>query len=166
MGAARIHAWNHLKTSENEKKSFFFQILSTPQSWSTCKSWSTPWGGTSNLSLLGWFYTFPDVFQWFLTDFNLFSLILKFFWVKWSYKSKNLFHCLTPKKTYFNFFVHFQMFFVDFRREITEKGLKLTKKVENGWKKVVRPAFSVQAPESWSKYTTPSLTISLAFSRG
>ena len=33
------------------------------------------------------------------------------------------------------FFVNFQMFFVDFRREITEKGLKQTKKVENGWKK-------------------------------
>ena len=30
-----------------------------------------------------------------------------------------------------HFFVHFQMFFRDFRREITEKGLKLTKKVEN-----------------------------------
>ena len=27
------------------------------------------------------------------------------------------------------------MFFVDFRCEITEKGLKWTKKVENGWKK-------------------------------
>ena len=27
-----------------------------------------------------------------------------------------------------------------FRREITEKGLKLTRKFENGWKKVVRPA--------------------------
>ena len=32
--------------------------------------------------------------------------------------------------------VHFQMFFVNFSGEITEKGLKWTKKnVENGWKK-------------------------------
>ena len=29
-------------------------------------------------------------------------------------------------------FVVFQMFFVDFRCKITEKGLKLTKKVDNG----------------------------------
>ena len=33
------------------------------------------------------------------------------------------------------FFVHFQTFFSDFRREITEKGLKSRKRVENGWKK-------------------------------
>ena len=39
------------------------------------------------------------------------------------------------------FFVHFQTFFVDFRREITEKRFKWTKKVENGWKKVVWPTF-------------------------
>ena len=32
------------------------------------------------------------------------------------------------------------MFFVYFRREITEKGLERTKKVENGCKKVVQPA--------------------------
>ena len=38
-------------------------------------------------------------------------------------------------------FVHFQTLFVDFRREITEKGKKWTKKIENSWKKVVRPAF-------------------------
>ena len=41
------------------------------------------------------------------------------------------------KKT---FFVNFQMFFY-FRREITEKGLKWTKKLKNGWKKLLRPAF-------------------------
>ena len=33
------------------------------------------------------------------------------------------------------------MFFVNFRREITEKGFKRTKQVENDWKKVVWPAF-------------------------
>ena len=33
------------------------------------------------------------------------------------------------------FFVHFQTFFLKFRREITEKGLKWTKKVENGLNK-------------------------------
>ena len=40
------------KTSKNEQKNVF---LSTPQSWSTCKSWLTPWGGTSNLSFFCWF---------------------------------------------------------------------------------------------------------------
>ena len=35
----------------------------------------------------------------------------------------------------------FTLFFVDFKCEITEEGLNWTKKVENGWKKVVRPAF-------------------------
>ena len=38
------------------------------------------------------------------------------------------------KYCFFN--VHFQTFFLDFRRELTEKGLKLTKKFENGSKKV------------------------------
>ena len=37
------------------------------------------------------------------------------------------------KKTHF-FIVHFQTFFIDFSREIKEKGLKSTKKVENGKK--------------------------------
>ena len=36
------------------------------------------------------------------------------------------------------FYVHFQTCFLDFRRELTEKGLKLTKKFENGSKKVFR----------------------------
>ena len=40
---------------------------------------------------------------------------------------------LAPKSTHS--FVHFHTFVVDFRREITEKGLKWSKKVENGWKK-------------------------------
>ena len=35
----------------------------------------------------------------------------------------------------------FQMCSVDFRREITEKGLKLKEKVENGRKRLVQPAF-------------------------
>ena len=38
------------------------------------------------------------------------------------------------------FFVNFQTFFSDFRREITEKGLKRRKKVETA-KKLGRPAF-------------------------
>ena len=33
------------------------------------------------------------------------------------------------------------MFFLDFRREITEKHLKLTNKVENSSKKAFQPAF-------------------------
>ena len=33
----------------------FFHILLTPQCWSTCKSWSNPWGGTPKLSFFGWF---------------------------------------------------------------------------------------------------------------
>ena len=33
------------------------------------------------------------------------------------------------------FFVNFQMFFLDCRHEISEKGLIWTKNVENGWKK-------------------------------
>ena len=37
--------------------------------------------------------------------------------------------------------IWFWTFFVDFSHEITEKGLKSTKMLENGWKKVVRPAF-------------------------
>ena len=37
-------------------------------------------------------------------------------------------------------FCSFLMFFLDFRLEITEKGLKLTIKVENGSKEVFQPA--------------------------
>ena len=33
------------------------------------------------------------------------------------------------------------MFFLDFKRKITEKHLKLTKEVENGQKRVIQPAF-------------------------
>ena len=44
-----FHGWNQQKTSENEQKNV---VLSTLQSWLTCKSWSTPWGGTSELSFL------------------------------------------------------------------------------------------------------------------
>ena len=75
-----LHDWNQQKTSETEQKKW---CLSTPQSWSTCKSWSTPWGGTSNLSFLVDFFdeelfaalksrqisrfcSFSDVFCWFL----------------------------------------------------------------------------------------------------
>ena len=32
---------------------------------------------------------------------------------------------------------YFYMFFSDFSREITEKGLKWTKKVEKAWKKII-----------------------------
>ena len=38
------------KTSENEQKNVFFQILSTPRSWSTTK------GVTSKSSFFGWFF--------------------------------------------------------------------------------------------------------------
>ena len=40
------------------------------------------------------------------------------------------------------FVVNFQMFFSDYRREITEKGLKSTKKVENGWKRLKKNCFT------------------------
>ena len=56
------------------------------------------------------------------------------------------------------FYVFFRSFFVDFSREITKKGLKSTKKNKKGRKtaeKNVSTSFRVlQAPESWSKYTT------------
>ena len=45
--------WNQQKTSENEQKNV---ILSSPQSWLTCKIWSTLWGGTPKLSFFGWFF--------------------------------------------------------------------------------------------------------------
>ena len=44
------------------------------------------------------------------------------------------------------FFVHFRTFFVDFRGEITEKGLKLSTKVQNGWKKVLQLTFRCCKP--------------------
>ena len=43
-----------------------------------------------------------------------------------------VFRPAAPEADQTTFFVHFQTFYVDFRREITEKGLKSTKKVENG----------------------------------
>ena len=44
---------------------------------------------------------------------------------------------------WFHVWNHFTLFgfFLDFRREITEKGLKRRQKVENGWKKVLQPVF-------------------------
>ena len=52
------------------------------------------------------------------------------------------------------FFVHFQTFFVDFRREISEKGLKWKKNWKR-LKKSISTSFRVHAAlESWSKYTT------------
>ena len=38
------------------------------------------------------------------------------------------------------FFAHFQTFFIDFSREITEKDIKLTEEVEKRLKKMFRPA--------------------------
>ena len=37
---------SRLKSTKNIWKRTKNMFLSTPQSWSTCKSWSTPWGGT------------------------------------------------------------------------------------------------------------------------
>ena len=51
-------------------------------------------------------------------------------------------------------FVYFQMCFLDFRCKTTEKGLKLTKKVENAKKSVSTNSRVGIAPDSWSKYTT------------
>ena len=45
-------------------------------------------------------------------------------------------------------------YFVDFRREITEKGLKCAEKVENGSKISLTSFWVHAAPKSWSKYTT------------
>ena len=54
------------------------------------------------------------------------------------------------------YFVYFQtFFFLDLKREITEKGLKLTKKVENGGKKCFNQLLCARstcvraAPKSW-----------------
>ena len=56
--------------------------------------------------------------------------------------------------------VHFQTFFLDFRREITEKVLKLTKKVENGSKKTFWPALGYtqhpKAGHNTTQFTTPA----------
>ena len=66
-----FHTWNQQKMSEKEQKKVF---LSTPQGWLTCKSWSTPYGGTSKLSFFGWFFYFFNIFCPFSTDFGLFEL--------------------------------------------------------------------------------------------
>ena len=59
-------SWSNFWT----KKNCFFHILLTPQSWSTCKNWSTPWGGNSKSPFFGWFYntffcSFLYFFCWF-----------------------------------------------------------------------------------------------------
>ena len=47
------------------------------------------------------------------------------------------------------FFCSFSDVFIDFSREVTEKGLKWTKKFKNDWNKVVQPAFGcVQHPKA------------------
>ena len=63
-----FHSWNQQKTTENQQKTCFLCIFPAPQSWSTCKSWLTPWGGTWNLS-------FSVDFLLFLTLFISFPLI-------------------------------------------------------------------------------------------
>ena len=45
---------SRLKSTKNiwkwtKKKCLFFHILPAPQSWLTCKSWSTPWGNPEGL---------------------------------------------------------------------------------------------------------------------
>ena len=47
---------SRLKSTKNIWKRTKNVFLSTPQNWSTCKSWLTPWGGTSKLSFFGWFF--------------------------------------------------------------------------------------------------------------
>ena len=50
-----FHNWNQEKMSENKTTyTCFFSILSTLQSWLTCKSWSIPWGGARKSSFFGW----------------------------------------------------------------------------------------------------------------
>ena len=39
-----FHHWNQQKRLKKNKKKCFFCFLLTPQNWSTCKSWSSPWG--------------------------------------------------------------------------------------------------------------------------
>ena len=52
------------------------------------------------------------------------------------------------------FFVHFLRFFVDFRCEITEKGLKSTKRLKTAEISSLTSFWVCAAPKSWSKYTT------------
>ena len=119
-----------LKSTKNvwkwTKKCFFFHILPAPHSWSTCKSWSTPWGGTSKSSFFS--FTFFNVFCQFSTDFTRKSLkLLK--------KDQNWWFIILifypPKKLNFD-----------------KWWAKLTKKISS-------TSFQVlQAPEGWSIYTT------------
>ena len=88
-----FHAWNQQKTSENEKINFF-PFLPTPQSWSTCKSWSTPWGGTSKSSSFGWFVC-EEFYEWYKKSHDSINQV-----------------------------VFVNLGYLDFRCEITEKGLK------------------------------------------
>ena len=57
-------------------------------------------------------------------------------------------------------YICFQTFFEDIRCEITEKGLKWTNQVENGWKKVVQPALGcAQLPKAgWNTQQTVTFT--------
>ena len=64
-----FHGWNQQKMSEKELKN---ACLSSSQSWLTCKSWSTPWGGTSKLYLLVDSLLFQLFYQ-FSTDFHFFK---------------------------------------------------------------------------------------------
>ena len=64
---------SRLKSTKNVwewTKKCFFHILPALQSWSTCKSWLTPWGGPSNLSFFGWFFTFFNLFSQFSNNFT------------------------------------------------------------------------------------------------
>ena len=78
--------------------------------------------------------------------FNLFATCLDSHWccVLWptfgccTHTKAGLTTFFQPFSSFFVLFV-FECFFVDFRREITVKGWKSTKKVENGWKQLVRP---------------------------
>ena len=67
-----FHTRNQQKTSANEQKS---DIFSTPQRWSKCKSWLTPWKGTSKSSFL--------VFL----KISIFLFFFKHFWVRAAPKS-------------------------------------------------------------------------------
>ena len=105
-----FHGWNQQKTSWNEQKNWY---LSTPQSWSTCKSWSTHGRSTS----------------------NLYKKSTKKRQIRgtpsWSWLAFACQPALRSRKYQF-FFVHFQKFFVHFSCEITKEGFKRTEKVENG----------------------------------
>ena len=60
--------FNDFKAEITEKR------LKMNKSWSTCKSWLTPWGGTLKWSFFTRFFTFLNVFQhvcdWFLFEMN------------------------------------------------------------------------------------------------